>query len=144
VEEAVLSDGGRLVTDVFWPGGDCSSGGIPEGQRLVADGEVPVNGRLETGVRGIFAAATSRRSDRRSGDKRRVEHWGVAERMDSTPHAPCWAAATLLRSLRSSGRDSSTLSVQYVGFASRFDRIAYRGVVEEGKFSSRATIKAAP
>jgi hypothetical protein len=26
------------------------------------------------------------------------------------------------------------LSVQYVGFASRFDRIAYRGVVEEGNF----------
>jgi len=136
VEEVVLSDGGRIATDAVVAG----LGIVPAVEYLkdtgvVEEGVVPVNGRLETGVRGIFAAGDiAVVTDRPSGEKRRVEHWVVAERMGQH------AARAMLGSRRPFEEPpffwtrQFDLSVQYVGFASRFDRVAYRGVVEDGKF----------
>jgi NADPH-dependent 2,4-dienoyl-CoA reductase/sulfur reductase-like enzyme/nitrite reductase/ring-hydroxylating ferredoxin subunit len=136
VEAVVLSDGGRIVTDVVLAGlGIVPAVEYLKDSGLVVDGAVPVNGRLQTGCPRIFAAGDiAVVSDRRTGDKRRVEHWVVAERMGQH------AARAMLGSRKPYEEPpffwtrQFDVSVQYVGFASRFDRIAYRGVVEEGDF----------
>jgi NADPH-dependent 2,4-dienoyl-CoA reductase/sulfur reductase-like enzyme len=104
------------------------------GTALVESGAVPVDGRMQTRAADIFAAGDIAAVADRDWGTRRVEHWVVAERqgrraaicmLDGDPGADdvsfFWS--------RQAG-----LSLKYAGYAKEFDRVVYRGVVEEGKF----------
>jgi len=139
VQKVVLTDGTQIKADLVVVG----VGVVPairylQGTGLVASGAVPVDDRLETKVEGIFAAGDiALVPDGRTGELQRVEHWWVAENQGR--HA---ARAMLGREemydetpffwTRQCGK-----SIQYCGFAPRFDRIDYEGAVEDGKFLAR-------
>lgn len=104
------------------------------GTPLVEAGAVPVDGRMQTRAPDIFAAGDMAAVADVDWGSRRVEHWTVAERqgrraafcmLDADPGADevsfFWS--------RQAG-----LSLKYAGYAKDFDHVAYRGVVEEGKF----------
>ena len=136
VEAVMLSDGSRLEADVVIAGiGVTPAVGYLDGSGLVADGAVPVDGRLQTTAEGIFAAGDiAAVPDPRTGRPQRIEHWVVAER-----HGQHAARAML-------GSDQAydevpffwsmqyDTSIEYIGHARQYDRIAYRGDVEDGKF----------
>jgi NADPH-dependent 2,4-dienoyl-CoA reductase/sulfur reductase-like enzyme/nitrite reductase/ring-hydroxylating ferredoxin subunit len=104
------------------------------GTSLVEAGAVPVDIRMQTRAPDIYAAGDMAAVADRDGGTRRVEHWVVAERQGRR------AAICMLDN--DPGVDEVSffwsrqagLSLKYAGHAKEFDQVAYRGVVEQGKF----------
>ncbi len=91
---------------------------------LVVDGAVPVNGRLETGIPGIFAAG-----DIASLEGRRVEHWAEAERMGAHAARAMLGSRAIYDGPPFFWTRQFEHSIQYAGWAPEFDRVALRGRV---------------
>ena len=72
---------------------------------------------------------TARWPDPHTGDRIRVEHWVVAERMVKSPRATCWAAANGLTWCRSSGVALRHVD-QYAGHADKWDAVQVSGSLE--------------
>jgi 3-phenylpropionate/trans-cinnamate dioxygenase ferredoxin reductase subunit len=131
-----LSDGASLPADIVIAG----IGVVPAvtyllDSGLVEDGAVHVDARFRTRKEGIFAAGDiAVVPDPRTGKGRRIEHWVEAERQGQH------AALSMLGSEEPYGEapffwtKQYDVSLKYVGHAKTFDRIAYRGSVEEGTF----------
>jgi NADPH-dependent 2,4-dienoyl-CoA reductase/sulfur reductase-like enzyme/nitrite reductase/ring-hydroxylating ferredoxin subunit len=136
VREVVLADGGRIPADLVLlavgidPAVDCL-----QGAGLVRNGAVPVNGQLETGAATVYAAGDIAVVPApRTGGSERIEHWVVAERQG------CHAARAMLGSTAAYDEVPFFWTmqfdkpVQYVGFARRFDRVAYHGPIGDDGF----------
>jgi NADPH-dependent 2,4-dienoyl-CoA reductase/sulfur reductase-like enzyme len=136
VDEVVLADGTRIKTDIVIAGlGIVPAVEYLQGTNLVVDGAVPVDPCLRTKAKDIFAAGDiALVPTPPAGTPMRVEHWVVAERLGQH------AARTMLGS--DAAYDEIPFfwtrqydnSLQYVGHAAEFDRIAYRGDPNSGKF----------
>jgi NADPH-dependent 2,4-dienoyl-CoA reductase/sulfur reductase-like enzyme/nitrite reductase/ring-hydroxylating ferredoxin subunit len=136
VREALLQDGESLDADIVIIG----AGIIPSTEYLrdsglAENGEVPVNGRLETGAEGVFASGDlALVPDRRTGEQRRTEHWVEAERQGRH-------AARCMLGLKKNYEEPPFFwtrqygeSIKYIGHASGQDRIVFREGVDEGEF----------
>jgi len=136
VEAVVLADGTTIETNLVVTGlGITPAVACLDGTGLVTGGAVPVDGWLQTRAEGVFAAGDiALAPNPRTGEAERIEHWVVAERQGQH------AARAMLGSrahydlvpffwTRQFGK-----SLQYFGFARQWDRVAYRGRVEDGDF----------
>ncbi len=149
VEAVVLADGSRIEADLVVAGlGVVPAVAFLEGTGLVRDGAVPVDACLRTEAADVFAAGDiAAVADPRTGEPRRVEHWAEAQRQGQH------AARAMLGSEDPYGEvpffwtKQYRSGFQYVGHAPRYDRIAYRGDVENGAFVAgyfeEGTLKAA-
>ncbi|MFB0546165.1 MAG: FAD-dependent oxidoreductase [Anaerolineae bacterium] len=136
VQAVVLSDESRIATDVVVAGiGIIPAVDYLQNTGLLHNGAVPVDGRLQTKARGIFAAGDiAIVPDRRTGEARRVEHWVVAERQGQHAARAMLGSDAPYDEVPFFWTKQYDASLKYVGFARNYDRIAYRGDVEEGTF----------
>ena len=99
---------------------------------IAVENGILVNQHLETSASGVFAAGdVARWPDRHSGERTRVEHWVVAERMGQV--------AALIIMGRLEHFDAvpffwswhyHDLNIDYLGYAPHWDNIAVEGKVE--------------
>ncbi len=134
VESVELEDGTRLPADlvVLGVGVEPVIDYLDE-TSLVDNGSVPVNERLETGVKGIFAAGDI--ADVGDGTQRvRVEHWVAAQRQGQH------AARSMLGADQALGYAPFFWTMQYetpfvfIGYAPDYDDVRYRGDIAGGDF----------
>jgi NADPH-dependent 2,4-dienoyl-CoA reductase/sulfur reductase-like enzyme/nitrite reductase/ring-hydroxylating ferredoxin subunit len=130
------TEGSRLAESLrdSAPGGD-----VPrEPRRAGAAGSVsgvPVSPRLETTAPGVFAAGDiARVPDARTGEPLRVEHWTVAERHGQHAAGSMLDAGEPYLEVPFFWTRHYDTSLKYIGMASSFDRVAFRGDVDGGAF----------
>jgi apoptosis-inducing factor 3 len=105
------------------------------GTDLVQNGAVPVNGRLETKYPDILAAGDiALVPDPAGGESRRIEHWVVAERQGQHAARSMLGGAAAYDEVPFFWTRQTGISLKYVGLARSWDRVAWRGDVEKGKF----------
>ena len=133
---AALSDGKRLEADFIVYGiGVQPAVEYLGGTDIVQDGAVPVNGQLRTKHADLFAAGDiAAVTDPLSGQSVRIEHWVVAERQGQHAARAMLGSNAPYSEAPFFWTRQTGVSVKYVGFARRWDEIAYRGDVEKGKF----------
>jgi NADPH-dependent 2,4-dienoyl-CoA reductase/sulfur reductase-like enzyme len=133
----VLSDGTHLAVGLVVFGlGIQPSVEYLAGTDLVVGGGVPVNARLETRHPGIFAAGDIAVVPDSFGEAYRVEHWVVAERQGQHAARVMLGTAGDYEQVPFFWTKQAGLTVKYVGHASEWDQIVYRGDVESGKFTA--------
>ena len=130
-----LSDGARLSAGFLVVGvGIVPAVDYLAGTGLVENGAVPVDSGMRTRAPDIYAAGDIAAVPDPDWERRRVEHWAVAQRQGQR------AALGMLD--RDPGRPEvdffwsrqAGASLKYAGHAREFDQVIYRGSVEEGKF----------
>jgi NADPH-dependent 2,4-dienoyl-CoA reductase/sulfur reductase-like enzyme len=135
-DAVVLDDGTRLTTDMVVAGvGVRPNTALASDAGIGADDGIPVDEHLETSAPGVFAAGdVARWLDARSGERRRVEHWVVAERQGQT------AARNMLKPAGARARFDAIpffwsahydVTIAYVGHAARWDTIEIDGSLEQ-------------
>ena len=136
VEAVVLSDGSRIAADLVVAGvGIQPAVAFLESAGIVEGGAIPVDGRLATKAPGVFAAGDiAVVPGHRTGEPQRVEHWVVAERQGQHAARAMLGSKAPYAEVPFFWTKQYDASVKYVGFARGFDRIVYRGNVEEGHF----------
>ncbi len=106
-----------------------------EGTGLAEGGAVPVDATLATRAPGVFAAGDiAMVPDPLTGEGRRVEHWVVAERQGQHVARAMLGSRARYDEVPFFWTRQAGFSLKYVGYARTFDRVACRGVVEEGSF----------
>lgn len=136
VQAVILSDGTRVDTDIVLAGlGITPAVEFLEQTGIVEDGAVPVDNRLQTRVENVFAAGDiAVVPTPPHGAPMRVEHWVVAEREGQHAARTMMGSPMPYSEIPFFWTKQYEYSFRYIGHAERYDRVAYRGNVEEGKF----------
>ena len=136
VEAVVLDDGTRIPTDALVIGlGITPALDFLHETGLVQDGAIPVDGRLRTQAERIFAAGDiARVPDPRTGGGHRVEHWVVAQRQGQHAARAMLGSEAIYDEVPFFWTRQYGESLKYLGFAERYDQVAYRGDVEGDDF----------
>jgi NADPH-dependent 2,4-dienoyl-CoA reductase/sulfur reductase-like enzyme len=136
VGQVLLDDGTSLEAGLVVIGvGIQPAVGFLKDSGVVADGAVPVNGRFETSVPGIYAAGDiAVVPDPLGGEPRRVEHWVEAERQGQHAARAMLGSREPYRGVPFFWTRQFGTSLRYIGLARSFDRIAVRGEVAGDAF----------
>lgn len=136
VSGVVLADGEKIPADIVIAGiGVVPAVDFLEKAPLVSNSAVGVNTRLETVVKGIFAAGDiALITDPATGESRRVEHWAEAERQGQHAARSMMGSGAEYREAPFFWTKQYDTALRYVGYARQYDKIVYRGDVESGNF----------
>jgi NADPH-dependent 2,4-dienoyl-CoA reductase/sulfur reductase-like enzyme/nitrite reductase/ring-hydroxylating ferredoxin subunit len=131
----VLSDGARLTAGFIVIGlGIVPAVEYLSGTGLVENGAVPVDDGMRTRAPDIFAAGDIAALPDVEAERRRAEHWVVAQRQGQRAALGMLGRNPGPMEIDFFWSRQAGMSLKYVGHAHEFDQTVYRGVVEEGSF----------
>jgi apoptosis-inducing factor 3 len=135
VQAVVLESGERIETDMVVAGvGVLPVTGFLEGVRLNDDGGVLVDAHLRAAEDLYAAGDIACYPDRRTGERRRIEHWRTAQQQGRTAAHNMSGGDVPFDGVPFFWTRQFDAGLLYVGHASAWDEIIYQGEVQSGDF----------
>jgi NADPH-dependent 2,4-dienoyl-CoA reductase/sulfur reductase-like enzyme/nitrite reductase/ring-hydroxylating ferredoxin subunit len=151
-QSVVLSDGATLIADFVVVGaGVRPVDDLARAAGLATNNGVTVDEYLMTSANGIYAAGDiASWPDKRSGERLRVEHWVVAQRLGETAARNILGARERFTAVPFFWTQQFDVVINYVGHASSWDNVRIEGDLEHrdcairyergGRLAAAATI----